>query len=64
MTLDWIFGNSELQLREQDEAGVSSFREYQRIMQFRHCEVLSRHLSIRNKSYTPDLQPLIEGSFF
>ena len=23
MTLDWLFGNSELELREQDEAGAS-----------------------------------------
>ena len=36
MTLDWLFGNSELQLREQDEAGASSFPEYQRNVQFRH----------------------------
>ena len=47
MTLDWLFGNSELQLREQDEAGASSFPEYQRNVQIRHCEERSNLASTK-----------------
>ena len=41
MTSDWLSGNSELQLREQDEAGASSLPEHQRNAQFHHSQVRS-----------------------
>ena len=36
MTLDRLFGNLDLQLREQDEAGASSLPVNQRYAQFHH----------------------------